>query len=198
MDLKIDAIGDACPLPVVKAKQALGTIDTGTVEVHVDNETSVHNLENLAKSQSCSFESSKESDELFIVKITKTEDSVNEVASAPAGLDGKRVVVISSACMGQGDDELGAKLMKSFIFSLTQQDQLPDTVLFYNGGARLTSEGSDTLDDIKALAQAGVEILTCGTCTKFYGIEDKVAVGEVTNMYVIAEKQLEAAVVVRP
>lgn len=198
MDLKIDALGDACPLPVVKAKQALGTIDTGTVEVKVDNETAVHNLENLAKSQNCEFESAKENDKLFTVKIVKTEDSKAETAPAPAALGGNRVVVISSQCMGTGDDELGAKLMKSFIFSLTQQDQLPDTVLFYNGGAHLTCEGSPALDDIKALEGAGVEILTCGTCLQFYGIEDKVAVGDVTNMYVIAQRQLEAGVVVRP
>ena len=43
-----------------------------------------------------------------------------------------------------------------------------------------------------------MEILTCGTCLKFYGLEDKLAVGDVTNMYVIVEKQLNAGVVVRP
>ena len=89
-------------------------------------------------------------------------------------------------------------LLKAFIFSLTQQDKLPKTILLYNGGAHLTCEGSPMLDDLKALEAEGVEILTCGTCLNFYGLTEKLAVGGVTNMYVIAEKMLNAGNVVKP
>lgn len=200
MDLVIDAMGEACPLPVVKAKQGLSTIDEGAVVVHVDNETATHNLENLAKSLKCDIAVEQVADAEYHVSITKTADSVaaqqlEVVACGPAG---PKVVVVSSQFMGEGDDVLGGNLMKAFVFSLTQMDTLPDTVLFYNGGAHLTVEGSPVLDDLKALAAAGVEILTCGTCLKHYGLEDKLAVGEVTNMYVIVEKQLSADVVVKP
>lgn len=201
MDLLIDAMGDACPLPVVKAKKALGTIDVGTVEVHVDNETAVHNLENLAKAQKCEVRHEDISDAEYHVFITKTEKSAPAENGSEAGAVsgcGPIVVAIGSQFMGSGNDELGATLIKAFIFSLTQQDTLPDTILFYNGGAHLTAQDSPVLDDLKALAGAGVEILTCGTCANFYGLEDKLAVGEVTNMYVIAEIQLKANVVVRP
>ena len=94
--------------------------------------------------------------------------------------------------------ELGKTLLKAFIFSLTQQDKLPKTILLYNGGAHLTCEGSPMLDDLKALEAEGVEILTCGTCLNFYGLTEKLAVGGVTNMYVIAEKMLNAGNVVKP
>ncbi|MGN0060594.1 MAG: sulfurtransferase-like selenium metabolism protein YedF [Coriobacteriales bacterium] len=198
MELVIDAMGDKCPVPVVKAKKALGAMDTGTVEVHVDNETSVTNLKSLAKSLGCevSDETIAEGAE-YHVFITKTEASASAEEVA-ASTEKKRVVVISSQVMGSGDNALGANLMKAFVFSLTQQDALPDTVLFYNGGAHLTCEGSPCLEDLEALEKADVEILTCGTCLKHYGLEDKLAIGEVTNMYVIAEKQLKADVVVRP
>ena len=63
---------------------------------------------------------------------------------------------------------------------------------FYNGGARLTCEDSASLEDLKNLASLGVEILTCGTCLNHYGLTDKLAVGDVTNMYVITEKQMQA------
>ena len=66
----------------------------------------------------------------------------------------------------------GKILMKSFLYALTQQDELPDTILFYNGGAKLTCEGSESLEDLKDLAARGVEILTCGTCLNFYGITE--------------------------
>ena len=87
--------------------------------------------------------------------------------------------------MGEGDEELGRILMKGFIFALTQQEHLPSAILFYNGGARLTCEDSASLEDLKNLASLGVEILTCGTCLNHYGLTDKLAVGDVTNMYVI-------------
>ena len=61
--------------------------------------------------------------------------------------------------MGRGDDELGHKLMKAFIFAVTQQEELPATMLFYNGGAKLTVEGSPVLDDLKGLAEQGVRSL---------------------------------------
>ena len=108
------------------------------------------------------------------------------------------VVVIASDRMGEGAEELGKTLLKAFVFSLTQQDKLPKTILLYNGGAYLTCEGSPMLEDLKALEAEGVEILTCGTCLNFYGLTEKLAVGGVTNMYVIAEKMLGAGNVVKP
>ena len=197
MDLTVDALGDKCPVPVVKAKKALATIDTGTLEMLVDNETSVKNLLSFAKSQKCEATSEQLAEEKYSVKIVKTEQSVADVPASSAGT-GPSVVVVPSSVMGHGDDELGAVLIKAFVFALTQQEQLPDTMLFYNGGVNLTCEGSPVLDDLKKLADAGVEIFSCGTCLKHYGIEEKLAVGEVTNMYVIVEKQLQAGIIVRP
>ena len=88
--------------------------------------------------------------------------------------------------------------MKGFIFALTQQDILPTTILFYNGGATLTVEGSASLEDLKNLEAQGVEIMTCGTCLNYYNLSDKLAVGEVTNMYAIVEKLTTADLVVMP
>ena len=85
--------------------------------------------------------------------------------------------MISSEAMGQGDDRLGKILMKSFLFALTQQDILPETVLLYNGGAFLSCEGSESLEDLKKLEELGVEILTCGTCLDFYGLKEKTGCG---------------------
>ena len=68
----------------------------------------------------------------------------------------------------------------------------------YNGGAKLSVEGSDSLEDLKLLESQGVEILTCGTCLNHYGLTEKLAVGNVTNMYVICEKMMQAGKVVKP
>jgi selenium metabolism protein YedF len=87
--------------------------------------------------------------------------------------------------------------MKSFLYSLTQLDALPQTVLFFNGGVRMTTEGSESIEDLKALEAQGVEILSCGTCLDFYGLKDKLRVGGITNMYVIAQTMAEAGNVVK-
>ena len=108
------------------------------------------------------------------------------------------MIVISSSKMGEGNDELGTVLMNGFLYAIGQQDTLPKTMLFYNGGATLTCEDSPALEDLKSLEAQGVEILTCGTCLNYYGLSDKLKVGEVTNMYVIAEKMTQASRLVKP
>lgn len=100
--------------------------------------------------------------------------------------------------MGGGNEELGRLLMKGFVYALTQLDELPETVLIYNGGAKLSVEGSQSLEDLKTLEAQGVEVLTCGTCLNYYGLTDQLRVGSVTNMYEIVEKMAGARVVVRP
>ena len=107
-------------------------------------------------------------------------------------------VVLSSNLMGHGDPELGKALMKGFVYALTQQDALPETILLYNSGAYLSCEGSDNLEDLKSLESQGVEILTCGTCLNFYGLSEKLQVGSVTNMYEIVERMTASKLLVRP
>ena len=100
--------------------------------------------------------------------------------------------------MGRGSEELGRTLMKGFLFAVTQLPCLPEAMLFYTGGAKLTVEGSASLEDLKKLESQGVEILTCGTCLNFYGLTEKLAVGSATNMYAIVEKLAGAARVIKP
>lgn len=132
--------------------------------------------------------------------VSETEPAETEektVCLVPAAKKTK-LVVLSADHMGEGAEELGKILMKSFLYALTQQDELPDTILCYNGGAKLTCEGSESLEDLKDLAARGVEILTCGTCLNFYGITEKLQVGSVTNMYDIVERMSSADRVIKP
>jgi selenium metabolism protein YedF len=129
---------------------------------------------------------------------TSAAETEKEENCAPNVIHGNTVVVISADHMGEGDEELGKVLIKGFIYALTEQDVLPQTILFYNGGAKLTCEESPTLEDLKSLEAQGVEILTCGTCLNHYGLTDKLQVGSVTNMYVIAEKMTQAGNIVKP
>lgn len=201
--IQVNALGDTCPLPVIKTMNALKELNgAGTVEVLVDNEVAVQNLTRLAENKGCTIEKEKRSEKEYRVTLTAGEavEETGDEASfctVPAAQK-KIVVVISADHMGEGSDELGKILLKGFLFALTQQEKLPSTILFYNGGASITCEGSASLEDLHELSRRGVEILTCGTCLNYYGLTDKLQVGEVTNMYVIAEKQLQADLVLRP
>ena len=205
-DILVNAVGEQCPIPVVKATQALRAMrEPGTLEVLVDNEIAVQNLQRCAAGHHLASVAEQRGEKLFAVTMTVTEpmgdapvEEIQCADCAPAVQSGGVVVVVGTDVMGQGSDELGKTLMKGFLFALGQLPQLPETVLFYNGGARLTVEGSDSLEDLRALEARGVEILTCGTCLNYYGLTEKLAVGSVTNMYAIAEKLAGAGKVVRP
>ena len=204
--IKVNAIGDACPIPVVKTKNAIKELaGAGEVEVLVDNEIAVQNLGKMAKQKGYGFKSEKLGAAEFKVIMTVGEsaeaqnvDDVEEVCAVVPNKKKNVVVAINSSKMGVGHDELGGVLIKGFIFALTQMDELPSAILFYNGGATLTTEGSTSLEDLKNLEAQGVEILTCGTCLNYYGLGDKLRVGEVTNMYSIVEKLTGADLVVKP
>ena len=191
--IEVNAMGDACPLPVVKTLKALKQLDgEGAVVTSVDNETAVKNISKMSDAEWHVTVATAGA-----VAVADPEQDGAAFCDASAS-KGKLVISVYTDCMGRGDDELGHKLMKAFIFAVTQQEELPATMLFYNGGAKLTVEGSPVLDDLKGLAEQGVEILTCGTCLDHFGIKDQLAVGEVTNMYVIVEKMEQAVRVVRP
>ena len=203
--LKVNAMGDTCPIPVVKTKDAIRQLgaDGGVVETLVDNEIAVQNLTKMANQKGYGVESEKLGENEYRVVMTVgagadlPAEGEETVCVVPAGQK-NTVVVVGADHMGEGEGELGKNLLKAFLYALSQQETLPRTILFYNGGAFLTCQGSLSLEDLKSMAERGVEILTCGTCLNLYGLTEKLAVGGVTNMYDIVEKQMAADLIVKP
>lgn len=207
MEKIVDARGMACPLPVVNTKKAAEEMNGGDVlTVLVDNEIAVQNLRRFAAHKGFVVSAEKKAEKEYAVTVqiagaSAVPAETTQEEEVTCGPDQRRkglLVVLSASTMGSGDEKLGAALMKAFVFALTKQEQLPETILCYNSGAYLTCEGADTLEDLKALEAEGVTILTCGTCLDFYGLKDKLAVGGVTNMYDIVERMETARAVVKP
>lgn len=190
--VKVDAIGQVCPVPIIMTKNALKDIEEGQVEVSVDNRISLENLQKMSKEMGYDY-TVEESGDIFKIVINKMRESVELRES-----EENTVVVIDSLHMGKGDVELGRILMKGFIYTLSEMEELPKTILFYNEGVKLAIEGAESLQDLKSLEERGVEILSCGTCLNFYGITEKLRVGSVTNMYTILERQMKATKVIKP
>ena len=195
----VDARGMACPIPVVKANQALAQMTEGILEVHVDNPVAVENLKRMALQKGLPVKTEQPEDSHYVVTIPVT-GSVDAAMPELTCTDcaGNTVVAVDTDSMGRGNDELGAVLIKGFLFAVSRLETLPKTILFYNGGAKLTTEGSASLEDLRLMEQQGVEILTCGTCLNYYGLTDQLAVGSVTDMYTIVERLSRAEKVIKP
>lgn len=206
--IRIDARGMACPKPVISAKKAMDSGRIGDeIYIDVDNEIAAENLRKLARSQEAEYQVSKLGEKHWQVKIRLQRETQGEVPkeavscsvlSTQEPVDKKTVVVFASDKMGEGEEALGDILIKSFLYTLTQVEKLPQTLLFYNRGAFLTCQDSPVLEDLKVLEKEGVQIYTCGTCLDHYKLKDRLAVGEVANMYVIAQQQLEADRIIKP
>ena len=123
---KIDAVGQACPMPVILTKRALKESNGEAILISVDNEIATQNLAKMAEQLKLSVQVEKINDSLYEVQLSdpnagneahaaehtalpeQTTDTV-----APSGAS--YVVVLNSDSIGNGSEELGRTLMKSFL-----------------------------------------------------------------------------------
>jgi selenium metabolism protein YedF len=189
---EIDARGLACPQPVIMTKKA---IEAGEdCVVIVDNEAARDNVCRMAKSQGCEADV-EEKGGCFRIRVTRGADRNRNEDIVPAA--GPTVVVFPCDRMGKGDDELGNILIRAFLHTLGEITPRPNVMIFFNAGVKLATDGSDVLEDLRALEKAGARLLVCGTCLDFFGLKDKLRAGMISNMYDITETMLSAGRVVR-
>jgi len=196
---EIDARDLACPKPLLRTKQAIETEEFEMLTVLVSNVPARENVTRFlshAGFQSVSSSGSEESGEIRITAVRgDLKDSSDEPArSAPRqGMmpavtvhAGGKTVLVASDRIGMGKKELGRLLLKGYIYTLTQFDTPPRCLIFMNTGVKLTLDDSDSLEDLKILAEKGVEILVCGTCLDYLNVRERMMVGRISNMYEIA------------
>ena len=170
MYIEIDARGLACPKPVINTKKELDNIEQGIVIVTVDNDVAKQNILKLSSSLNCESRVIKEEKDLISIEIKKGENVIIEEKKQEELED--KCIFISSNKMGNGNDELGEVLMKGFIYTLTESKPYPKSILLVNSGVKLSTENYDTIGNLKILEEAGVEILSCGTCLDYYGLKE--------------------------
>jgi selenium metabolism protein YedF len=196
MTTTVDARGLACPQPVVRTRKAMQQADR--VVTLVDNETSLTNVSRMAEKAGWTVGAVQEGDEYRIELTQKgivTEAEPLAVGRAEVA-NGPPVLVVPSDVMGRGVPELGNILIRSFFHTLGEVEPLPQSILFFNAGVKLVCEDSQVLDDLHALETEGIEMLVCGTCLGYFELTEKLAVGQVSNMYDIAETMLGAGTIV--
>jgi selenium metabolism protein YedF len=194
---EIDCRGMACPLPVVTVKKA---IEEGkkTFTVLVDNEAAREIVRRFGESQGYGVAIKEETAGLYRLTLTFVSDS--EPMDKPAAITEKEkiVVYISRQEMGAGNDELGMILMRAFLKTLQEFQPPPWRMVFLNSGVKLTTIGSPVLGVLAELENAGVEILSCGTCLDYFQLKTELKAGKVTNMYEIIASLASADRVIAP
>ena len=199
----LDAFGKQCPMPLVMAKKAL---DEGErdVQIKIDNDTAVTNLSRLATQRGLGF-SVEDIEGGFLVKFAAEGDAAaapapvvpvaQPAAGAPAGAG--YAVFIGKDHVGEGDPQLGRNLMKMAVYTLSESDDAPASLLFMNSGVKLVAgEEPQVVESCRKLIERGCEVLVCGTCLNFYGLTERLEVGDISNMYDILGKMQKASKVI--
>lgn len=189
----IDAMGLACPRPVILTKKAIREENLDEVTVKVDNEIATENLTKMGKQLGFTAEVKTNSKTDYEVYLKKTGDTQCELMFEEDSSE--YIVVISSDHMGTGDETFSKNLLEGFVYALTEQDVAPKYVVFYNMGVTLPSINEKVIGDLRALEERGTQVLSCGLCLGQYDLKEKLQVGEVTNMYRICELMIQYKVV---
>ncbi|OMH40358.1 sulfurtransferase-like selenium metabolism protein YedF [Desulfurobacterium indicum] len=197
MEKTIDCTGLACPLPVLKTKEALEEIDEGIITVIVDNKAARENVKRFAQKQGCTVDV-EEKDGLFYVKLIKGYTCEIPQPEEEKEKTGNYAVLIASTYVGE-DRELGEILIKGFIKTFLNADPLPKGIVLINTAVKLACKGGDReiLEALKELQGKGVEIICCGTCLNFFNILDDLEVGIASNAYDVVQFLANADSVVR-
>ncbi|MBE0661704.1 MAG: sulfurtransferase-like selenium metabolism protein YedF [Bacteroidales bacterium] len=199
----VDAQGKMCPMPLIMTKKALSEIsENETLEILIDNETSVKNVSRFLEEHNMSISTEKQG-KVFRLKVSKTgvileETKAEDYCKTPMPVSSDYVIAIQKNKLGQGNDELGELLIKGFINTLPEIDNRPKSLVFMNSGIFLALKDSLVIDSLLKLEKEGVKILVCGTCLDYYKKKEELGVGIVSNMYDILNILSNAAKVLYP
>lgn len=186
--LTLDAQGKNCPIPVIMAKNALKE-GVKELTILVDNKIAAQNLEKLANNAGKSY-SCKEENGVFTIVISGEGKAASEQQA------GDWAVFVTEKGIGTADNELGGNLLKMYLYTLTQAESIPGSIIFMNEGVRAL-ENEEIQQSLAELTIRGVKLVFCGTCLNFYGISHLCAAENVSNMYDIVEEMAKYNKVVK-
>ena len=187
-ELTVDVRGSLCPKPVIETKKVSDANPSAVITTIVDNEVSRDNVEKFGKSRGYSVDIRQDGKDFYLT-MTPNANPVADGACEPMSY-GNRVILMTKDYLGEGSEELGRNLMKTFWVCMLEADVKPSKIYFINSSVKMVANDSIHLENIKKLADLGVEIAACGICLDFYGVKEELGVGSITNMYAITDSIL--------
>lgn len=195
----------SCPQPVVRLKRLFeeGGERPERVTVLVDNEPA---LENVSRFLQASGYITQHLQDGSLWRVSGRRTGLPDVPApftepqpdkSVRPETAKTLVLIPTAVFGSGDDELGSRLMGTFLSTLPEMVPSLWRIILLNGGVTLAAENSPVIEALHALERAGVSILVCGTCLEHFGLLQQKAVGQITNMLDIVTSMQVAEKIIR-
>ena len=188
--MQLDCRNLACPEPVLRTKKALNDLKIGEkLEIVVNDIAPKENIERFLKKNNLVAEIVANGDETTI-KVVKTDDLQDEstdeyVCDVPVSKKAKVIFLNEEFC---GSGEVGKVLLSKFLGATLNLEQKPAKVICVNNAVFITTNRAHpSFEPLKKLNEAGVEILSCGSCLESYKLVDKLALGEISNAYEIME-----------
>lgn len=207
MTEKIDLRGLTCPEPVIRTKKLFDDPSINSVHALVDDDVCVSNLQRLARSLKAGF-SSTQLEGHFSVEIARNGSNVqaNEshattpvsVNTTNKGQTAQTVVFITKDRLGEGDPDFSRTLLDVFLQTMYEAGHRPRAILLANSGVKLMAADSAAAKVLDDFRKVGTEVLACGLCVKFYGLEDQIRKEQITNMFAICEYVGAADKVITP
>ena len=186
-ELTVDVRGSLCPKPVIETKKVSDANPDAVITTIVDNEVSRDNVEKFGKSRGYGVDIRQDGKDFYLT-MTPNANPVAEICEPMSY--GNRVILMTKDYLGEGSEELGRNLMKTFWVCMVEADVKPSKIYFINSSVKMVTNDSVHLENIKKLADLGVEIAACGICLDFYGVKEELGVGSITNMYAITDSIL--------
>ena len=186
-ELTVDVRGSLCPKPVIETKKVSDANPSAVIITIVDNEVSRDNVEKFGKSRGYGVDIRQDGKDFYLT-MTPNANPVAEICEPMSYSN--RVILMTKDYLGEGSEELGRNLMKTFWVCMVEADVKPSKIYFINSSVKMVTNDSVHLENIKKLADAGVEIAACGICLDFYRVKENVGVGSITNMYAITDSIL--------
>ena len=183
-ELTVDVRGSLCPKPVIETKKVSDANPSAIITTVVDNEVSRDNVEKFGKSRGYGVDIRQDGKDFYLT-MTPNANPVAEICKPMSY--GNRVILMTKDHLGEGSEELGRNLMKTFWVCMLEADVKPSKIYFINSSVKMVVNDSVHLENIKKLADLGVEIAACGICLDYYGVKEELGVGSITNMYAITD-----------
>ena len=194
---ELDCRGQACPHPVLKTKEIVEQGEVSQLTVLLDNDAARENVSRFLERSGYQVQVAVRGGDLAVTgsRSPKRPDQPAAKTWEEAALR-KILVLVGTDRLGTGDDELGRKLIASFLGTLKEMGRELWCLVLLNAGVKLAVAGSEVLASLKELEQDGAMVLVCGTCLTHFKLLEQKQVGETTNMLdIVTHMQLAEKVI---
>jgi selenium metabolism protein YedF len=180
---ELDCRGQACPHPVLKTKEIIDQGGVSQLTVLVDNDAARENVSRFLMRAGYRVQVTEKGRDLAITGSLEGEGPIRDVPAASEDTAPRQILVlVGTDRLGTGDDELGKKLIASFLSTVKEMGRELWCLVCLNAGVKLTVAGSEVLGSLQELEKEGVMVLVCGTCLNHFQLLEQKKVGETTNM----------------